>query len=100
MSQADYRLHLPRGAIVSGFGFWRDGRFLAAELKEKQEARQAHSDAPTPEPTLTLVTCYPFDAVWPGGALRYVVYSTGQTSGSTSNTTARQTRVRGRPTLM
>jgi sortase A len=27
----------------------------------------------TPEPTLTLVTCYPFDAVAPGGPLRYVV---------------------------
>ena len=26
-----------------------------------------------PEPTLTLVTCYPFDAVSPGGPLRYVV---------------------------
>ncbi|MCC6198061.1 MAG: class GN sortase [Burkholderiales bacterium] len=27
----------------------------------------------TPVPTLTLVTCYPFDAVDPGGPLRYVV---------------------------
>ncbi len=45
VAQADYRLHLPRGAIVSDFGFWRDGRFLAAELKEKQAARQAHGDA-------------------------------------------------------
>jgi sortase A len=27
----------------------------------------------TPVPTLTLVTCYPFDAVNPGGPLRYVV---------------------------
>lgn len=27
----------------------------------------------TPDPTLTLVTCYPFDAVAPGGPLRYVV---------------------------
>jgi sortase A len=24
-------------------------------------------------PTLTLVTCYPFDAIDPGGPLRYVV---------------------------
>ena len=30
----------------------------------------------TPEPTLTLVTCYPFDAVEPGGPLRYVVVAT------------------------
>jgi len=28
---------------------------------------------PTPEESLTLVTCYPFDAVVPGGPLRYVV---------------------------
>jgi sortase A len=28
---------------------------------------------PTSETTITLVTCYPFDAVWPGGRLRYVV---------------------------
>jgi sortase A len=27
----------------------------------------------TAAPTLTLVTCYPFDAVWPGTDLRYVV---------------------------
>jgi sortase A len=27
----------------------------------------------TPVPTLTLVTCYPFDALVPGGTLRYVV---------------------------
>ncbi|HEV8630228.1 MAG TPA: class GN sortase [Thermoanaerobaculia bacterium] len=29
--------------------------------------------APTPVPALTLITCYPFDAVWPGTPLRYVV---------------------------
>lgn len=28
---------------------------------------------PTPEPTLTLVTCWPFDALVPGGPLRYLV---------------------------
>ena len=28
------------------------------------------------EPTLTLVTCWPFDAVEPGGPLRYVVVAT------------------------
>jgi sortase A len=31
-----------------------------------------------PEPTLTLVTCYPFDAVNPGGPLRYVVIATAE----------------------
>jgi sortase A len=29
--------------------------------------------APSAEPTLTLVTCYPFDVIVPGGPLRYVV---------------------------
>ena len=29
------------------------------------------------EPTLTLVTCWPFDAVVPGGPLRYVVTAAG-----------------------
>jgi sortase A len=29
--------------------------------------------ASTPRATLTLVTCYPFDAIRPGGTLRYVV---------------------------
>ncbi len=32
---------------------------------------------PTPQRTLTLVTCYPFDAVAPGGRLRYVVRARG-----------------------
>jgi sortase A len=31
------------------------------------------------EPTLTLVTCYPFDAVETGGPLRYVVVATAET---------------------
>jgi len=35
--------------------------------------RQVGVLAETPEPTLTLVTCYPFFAVAPGGPLRYVV---------------------------
>ena len=32
---------------------------------------------PTPGQTLTLVTCYPFDAIAPGGTLRYVVRAKG-----------------------
>jgi len=40
---------------------------------------------PTAEPTLTLVTCYPFDALVPGGPLRYVVVA--------------EADGRGRPTL-
>ena len=38
--------------------------------------------APTPEPRLTLVTCYPFDAVLSGGPWRYVVTATGQPGSS------------------
>lgn len=35
--------------------------------------RDLHLVRDTPVPTLTLVTCYPFDALNPGGPLRYVV---------------------------
>lgn len=45
IAQADYRLHLPDEAVVTGFGFWNDGRFLAAELKERGEARADHTAA-------------------------------------------------------
>lgn len=33
--------------------------------------------AETPRPTLTLITCYPFDALVPGGPLRWVVTAVG-----------------------
>ncbi len=45
IAQADYRLHLPREAVVTGFGFWNDGTFLRAELKEREEAARAHRAA-------------------------------------------------------
>jgi hypothetical protein len=45
IAQADYRLHLPEEASVVSFGFWQDERFLAAELKEKEQARRAHHEA-------------------------------------------------------
>jgi hypothetical protein len=45
IAQADYRLHLPQEAVVTGFGFWYDGRFHAAELRERQQARAAHAAA-------------------------------------------------------
>jgi hypothetical protein len=44
-AQADYRLHLPAEATLAGFGYWRDGRFLAAALKERGEAEAAHQAA-------------------------------------------------------
>jgi len=37
------------------------------------DARTASIDLPDGEDQLVLVTCYPFDAIVPGGALRYVV---------------------------
>src|SRR5262249_29142418 len=45
VAQADYRLHLPSEATVAGFGFWRDGRYLAATLVEREQARAAHTAA-------------------------------------------------------
>src|SRR5437773_12202841 len=37
------------------------------------DARELAMPRDTEYPTLTLVTCYPFDALVPGGPLRYVV---------------------------
>jgi sortase A len=37
------------------------------------DTRTQRLGAAGPEPTLSLVTCYPFDAVAPGGPLRYLV---------------------------
>jgi sortase A len=40
------------------------------------DARDGTIDAPLPGQGLLLVTCYPFDAIQPGGSLRYVVIAT------------------------
>lgn len=37
------------------------------------DARRGSLVLDTPEPSLSLITCYPFDAAEPGGPLRYVV---------------------------
>jgi sortase A len=37
--------------------------------------------APVPEKRLTLITCHPFDAVVPGGAMRYVVTAVAEEDG-------------------
>lgn len=50
-------------------------RYRVADGRVVDE-RQTAVLAATAEPTLTLVTCYPFDAVRPGGPLRYVVRAT------------------------
>ncbi len=45
LGQADYRLPLPDGATVLGYGFWQGDEFLAAELKGKAEAVAKHQQA-------------------------------------------------------
>lgn len=41
--------------------------------KRVVDTRNTQSVQPSDAPMLTLVTCYPFDAIVPGGPLRYVV---------------------------
>ncbi len=56
-------------------GGWRDYRVIGAEVIDARQARLA----PDPgRPLLSLVTCYPFDALTPGGPLRYVVTAVGE----------------------
>src|SRR2546421_8961149 len=52
-----------------------DGRRLAYRVRDIAivDARELAMPRDTEYPTLTLVTCYPFDALVPGGPLRYVV---------------------------
>jgi sortase A len=56
----------------------RDGRTLRYRVREMRivDRRDASVLVPSAGPTLTLITCYPFDAVVPGGRLRYVVIAT------------------------
>lgn len=55
-------------------------RFLIADTRVVHETDTSVL-APTTENTLTLVTCYPFDAVWAGGPLRYVVVARSPSQG-------------------
>ena len=52
-----------------------DGRRHAYRVTDRRvtKANDVALLAPTPDPMLTLVTCYPFDAIRPGGPLRFVV---------------------------
>ncbi len=56
-------------------GTWRDYRVIGAEVIDARQARLAPDDG---RPLLSLVTCYPFDALIPGGPLRYVVTAAGE----------------------
>lgn len=51
-------------------GRWRDYRVQGSDIIDSRQARLAPSDD---RALLTLVTCYPFDTVVPGGPLRYLV---------------------------
>jgi sortase A len=53
-------------------GVWRRYRVEAAAILEAKDLWVTRQDGPT---RLTLVTCYPFDALQPGGPLRYVVFA-------------------------
>ncbi|MEL6187858.1 MAG: VIT domain-containing protein, partial [Myxococcota bacterium] len=47
LAQADFRMPLPEGATVDGFGYWRGGRYLASTLKAREEAELRHAGAAT-----------------------------------------------------
>ncbi len=51
-------------------GVWRHYRVTGTAVVDVRRARLLQNDGPS---VLTLVTCYPFDAVEPGGPLRYLV---------------------------
>lgn len=51
-------------------GGWQDYLVTGSQVMDYRQARLAPAEGRT---ALSLVTCYPFDAVIPGGPLRYVV---------------------------
>jgi|SRR5215470_3896358 len=53
-------------------GAWRRYRVEAAAVLEREDLWITRQDGPT---RLTLVTCYPFNALLPGGPGRYVVFA-------------------------
>jgi sortase A len=55
-------------------GGWQSYRVVETRVIDTRRARLAPGDG---RPALTLVTCYPFDAVVPGGPLRYLVFAEG-----------------------
>jgi sortase A len=79
---AALRLQRPDGA-------WTAYRVTGAEVIDARHARLATGDG---TPALTLVTCYPFDAVAPGGPLRYVVFAEGESPDEPETTEAQRHR--------
>ena len=67
--------HLGAGDILrlqAADGGWQSYRITGSEVFD---ARTARLDAATDRNVMTLVTCYPFDAVVPNGPLRYAVFA-------------------------
>lgn len=56
-------------------GGWQSYRVRGGEIIDSRHARLAAD--PTGRASLSLVTCYPFDTIRPGGPLRYVVFAEG-----------------------
>lgn len=56
-------------------------RYRVSSARVVHESETSILD-PVPERRLTLITCHPFDAVVPGGAMRYVVTAVGIDAGT------------------
>lgn len=70
-------------------GAWRRYRVIGHEVLD---ARHARLDPALGRQVLTLVTCYPFDAVEPGGPLRYAVFAEADAPAVTPARSARRVR--------
>ncbi len=59
-----------------------DGKTQSFRVIDKRvvDTRRTQMVEPSDAPMLTLVTCYPFDAIAPGGPLRYVVTAVARES--------------------
>ncbi len=67
---------LQKGDVLTledGTGGKRQYQVLGTEVSDHRKLYFQETD----EPWLTLITCYPFDSVNPGGPLRYVVFARG-----------------------
>ncbi|MEM7169380.1 MAG: class GN sortase [Pseudomonadota bacterium] len=56
------------------------GRWQSYLVRESQviDSRRARIHSAGNRPSLSLITCYPFDAVQPGGPLRYIAWADGE----------------------
>ena len=63
--------------VQSPDGSWTPHRVTATEILDSRHDRLLPEITGAPRPSLALVTCWPFDALAPGGPLRYLVYAKG-----------------------